>query len=78
MIFFKRVLPVHLFFSVGLSVFLRTGMFAQKNKAMKIYDTLEVLEQKIDQLIEKLEGELIKFITAYQFYLNAYYSIFKV
>jgi len=50
----------------------------KKNIAMKIYDTLEVLEQKIEQLIEKIEGELVKSITAYQFYLNAYYSIFKV
>lgn len=45
---------------------------------MKIYDNLEVLEQKIEQLIENMEGEIVKFITAYQFYLNAYYSIFKV
>lgn len=45
---------------------------------MKIYDTLEILEQKIEQLIEKLEGELVKSITAYLFYPNAYYCIFKV
>lgn len=50
----------------------------KKNIAMKIYDTLEVLEQKIEQLIEKIEGEIVKSITAYQFYLKAYYSIFKV
>ncbi|WP_281988832.1 hypothetical protein [Aquimarina aggregata] len=50
----------------------------EKKMAMKIYDTLEILEQKVEQLIEKIEGELVKSITAYQFYLNVYYSIFKV
>jgi len=44
----------------------------KKNIAMKIYDTLEILEQKIEQLIENLKGELIKSITAYNFYLNTY------
>ena len=45
---------------------------------MIIYDPLEILNQKIEQFIEKIEGELVKPITVYQFYLNAYYSIFKV
>jgi len=43
---------------------------------MKIYDTLEILEQKIEQLIQKLEGELVKSITVYPFlskYLLQYF-----
>ncbi|WP_062060119.1 IS630 family transposase [Aquimarina longa] len=46
--------------------------------AMKIFDTLEDLEYKIDQLLETLENQLIKSITAYQFYIQAYYNAFKV
>ena len=45
--------------------------------AMKIFDTLETLENKMDQIIEKLEGDLIKSITGYEFYLNAFYGVFK-
>ena len=46
--------------------------------AMKIFDTLIDLEHKIDQLIEALENQLIKSITAYQLYSKAYYNVFKV
>ena len=50
-----------------------------KNKiAMKIYDTLDVLESKIEELLELLEGELIKSITSYQFFIKTYSSVFKV
>lgn len=45
--------------------------------AMKIYDTLDDLSNKIDQLIEQLEGKIIKSITGYEFYLDAYYNVFK-
>ena len=45
--------------------------------AMKIFDTLETLENKMDELIDKIEGELIKSITGYEFYLDTFYSIFK-
>jgi len=45
--------------------------------AMKIYDTLEILENKMDELIDDLDGELIKSITGYEFYLNAFNSVFK-
>jgi transposase len=45
--------------------------------SMKIYDKLDDLNNKIDQMINSLEGELIKSITGYEFYLNAFYSIFK-
>ncbi len=45
--------------------------------AMKIYDTLEILENKIDEVIGMSENEIIKSITGYSFYLNAYSSVFK-
>ena len=45
--------------------------------AMKIYDNLETLETKIEQLIEQAENRIIKSITRYDFYLNAYHSFFK-
>lgn len=49
-----------------------------KNKtAMKIYDTLEDLEIKIENLIKKLENQLIKSITGYEFYLKTYNNAFK-
>ena len=46
--------------------------------AMKIYDTLEILETKIDSLLEQIEGQLVKSITGYQIYLEAFSSIFNV
>lgn len=45
--------------------------------AMKIYDDLKTLENKIEQIIEETENEIVKSITGYQFYLNAFYSVFK-
>lgn len=45
--------------------------------AMKIYDDLETLETKIEQLIKKAENQVIKSITEYQFYLNTFSSVFK-
>ena len=45
--------------------------------AMKIFDTLETLENKMDELIDNIEGQLIKSITGYDFYLNAFYGVFK-
>lgn len=45
--------------------------------AMKIFDTLETLENKMDELIDNMEGELIKSITGYEFYLDAFWSVFK-
>jgi len=39
---------------------------------MLLFILQKVLEQKIEQLIEKIEGEMVKSITAYQFYLKAY------
>ena len=56
----------------------KVWQWMKKNIAMKIYDTLERLEQKLEQLLDKIEGEIVKSITAYKFYLNAYHSIFKV
>lgn len=45
--------------------------------AMKIFDTLEILENKIDNLLKECENEIIKSITGYEFYLKSYYSVFK-
>jgi len=45
--------------------------------AMKIYDTLEQLNEKIEKLIQNMENETIKSITGYQFYLKAFYNVFK-
>ena len=45
--------------------------------AMKIYDNLQTLETKIEQLIEEAENHIIKSITGYDFYLKIYSSVFK-
>jgi transposase len=45
--------------------------------AMKIYDTLEILENKMDELLDTLNGELIKSITGYKFLINAFSSVFN-
>jgi len=45
---------------------------------MKIFDTLQYLKQKINQLIQTINNQKIKSITGYQFYLNAFYIVFKV
>lgn len=45
--------------------------------AMKIYDNLETLETKIEQLINEAENQIIKSITGYQFYVNTFSSVFK-
>ncbi|MDI6051134.1 transposase [Flavobacterium sp. XS2P24] len=46
--------------------------------AMKLFDTLETLEDKMDNLINELYGNLIKSITGYDFCIRAFSSIFKV
>ena len=49
-----------------------------KNKiAMKIFDTLETLEKKIDDLIKTAENGIVKALTGYELYLKAFYSVFK-
>lgn len=45
--------------------------------AMKIHDTLDILENKMDELINDLEGDLVKSITGYEFYINTFYGVFK-
>ena len=45
--------------------------------AMKIHDTLGILENKMDVLINDLEGDLVKSITGYEFYINTFYGVFK-
>ena len=50
-----------------------------RNKiVMKMYDTLEDLKNKREELIATAENDIIKSITGYDFYLNAFYSVFKV
>jgi len=51
--------------------------FMKDKIAMKLFDNLESLESKIDSIIEEMDGELIKSITGYKFYTDAFYSIFK-
>ena len=46
--------------------------------AMKVFDTLEILENKTDELIRICENKIIKSISGYDYYLKVYYSIFKV
>ena len=45
--------------------------------AMKVYDDLATLENRIEELIKLAENKIIKSITAYGFYLENYYSVFK-
>lgn len=45
--------------------------------AIKIHDTLDILENKMDVLINDLEGDLVKSITGYEFYINTFYGVFK-
>lgn len=45
---------------------------------MKIFDTLQTLENKIESLIKLAQNNIIKSLTAYDFYLNAFYSILKI
>ena len=45
--------------------------------AMKIYHDLNTLENKLEDLIENAENQIIKSITGYKFYINAFSSIFK-
>ncbi len=45
--------------------------------AMKVYDTIDTLENKIEDLIIQAENEIIKSVTGYKFYLDAYSSVFN-
>jgi transposase len=45
--------------------------------AMKIYDTLDILEAKMIKLLEMAKGEIIKSITGYEFYTKVFYEVFK-
>lgn len=40
--------------------------------AMKIYPTIEDLQEKIDEMVEKLDADIVKSITGYQIYLDAF------
>lgn len=45
--------------------------------AMKIYDTLQDLENKIKNLINQLEKQLVISITSYESYIKPYNNVFK-
>ena len=45
--------------------------------AMKIYDSIDVLEENLTQLIKELDKHTIEQITAYEYLTKSYYSIFK-
>jgi transposase len=45
--------------------------------SMKIYKSLEELEDKLTQLIKHTDNHKIKNITSYQYLVNNYYSIFN-
>jgi transposase len=55
----------------------RVWQWMKDKIAMKVYDTLQILENKMDELIRISENEIIKSITGYDFYLKAYNSVFK-
>lgn len=45
--------------------------------AMKIYDTLDTLEYRLEEIINTAENEMIKSLTGYEFFTKAFYSVFK-
>jgi len=45
--------------------------------AMKIYDTLDDLNKKMEELIKTTLNDIMKSITGYDFYVNTFYNIFK-
>ena len=55
----------------------RVWQWMKDKTAMKIYDTIEILEEKLENLLEVLENEITKSLTGYEFYLKSYYSVFK-
>ncbi len=55
----------------------RMWQWMKSKIAMKIYDTLDILEDKLEKLINIAENKIIKSITGYDFYNNAFYGVFK-
>ena len=45
--------------------------------SMKIYKSLDQLEQQITQIINNTDNQKVKSITSYQYLVNNYYSIFN-
>lgn len=45
---------------------------------MTFFETIEKLQEKITELVHHLNPELIKSITGYELYKNAFLSKFKV
>jgi transposase len=55
----------------------RVWQWMKDKMAMKIYDTLETLEQKIEKLIESLQNQTTISLTSYGFLVDAYNGVFK-
>ena len=45
--------------------------------SMKIYKSLEELEDKLTKIIKDTDNHKVKNITSYQYLVNNYYSIFN-
>ena len=45
--------------------------------AMKLFDTLQTLENKLEDLLKLAQNEIIKSLTSYKFYIEAFYSVFN-
>lgn len=45
--------------------------------SMKVYKSLDDLEEKLVEIINKTDNELVKSITAYDYLVNSYSSVFK-
>ena len=56
----------------------KVWQYLKSKTAMKIYDTLDILESKIELLINSISKDNIKSLTGYDFYLKAFYNAFNV
>lgn len=55
----------------------KVWQYLKSKIATKIYDTLDILESKLEELINNMSHNTIKYITGYEFYLKSFYSIFN-
>ena len=44
---------------------------------MKMFKSIDKLEEKLTEIIKKTEKERVKSITAYQYIITSYYSVFN-
>ncbi|QTD39327.1 IS630 family transposase [Polaribacter batillariae] len=56
----------------------KVWQYLKSKIAMKIYDTLDILESKIEHLVYQMDNKTIKSITGYEFYLKSFYNVFNV